>query len=72
MRACLSSNPFSPVLIVGPVRMFAVAGAENSHSVFSAMFSNTGARFSPKCSSACSSLVLQIPLLILELAPLKS
>ena len=55
MRAGLSSNPFSPVLTAGPVRMFAVVGTENSRSVFSAISSNIGARFPPN-SSACSSI----------------
>ena len=54
MRAGLSSYPFSPMLTVGPVWMFVVVGAENSGSVFSAMSSNTGARF-PCNSSAYSS-----------------
>ena len=42
MRLGLSSNSRLVVLSVGPVRMFLVLGAENSHRVFSVMTSGTG------------------------------
>jgi len=42
------------LLTASLVWMFVVVGVENSRSVFSAMSSNTGARFPPN-SSACSS-----------------
>jgi len=42
MRLGLSSNSRLLVLSVGPVQMFLVLGAENSHRVFSAMTSGTG------------------------------
>ena len=44
MRASLSSNPLSPTLTVGPVRMLVVVGAENSWRVFLAMASNSGVK----------------------------
>ena len=44
MRAGLSSNPSSPTLIVGPVRMLAVVRAENSWRVLSAIASNLGVK----------------------------
>ena len=42
MRLGLSSNSRLLVLSVGPVRMFSVLGAENSHRVLSAIASETG------------------------------
>ena len=44
MRAGLSSNPLSPTLTVGPVRMLAVVGAENSRRVLLAIASNSGVK----------------------------
>jgi hypothetical protein len=44
MRAVLSLSPLSPTLIVGPVWMLAVVGAENSWRVLSAMASNSGVK----------------------------
>ena len=44
MRAGLSSNPLSPILIVGPIQMLAVVGAENSRRALSAMASKTGVK----------------------------
>ena len=44
MRAGLSSNPLSPTLTIGVVRMFAVVGVENSQGVLSAMASNFGVK----------------------------
>ena len=44
MRAGLSSNPLSPTLTVGPVRMLAVVGAENSRRVLLAMASNSSVK----------------------------
>ena len=42
MRPGLSSNSRLLILSVGPVRMFSVLGAENSHRVFSAIALETG------------------------------
>ena len=44
MRAGLSSNPLSPTLTVGPVRMLAVVGEENSRSVLLAMALNSSVK----------------------------
>ena len=44
MRASLSSNPLSPTLTVGLVRILAVVGAENSQGVLLAMASNSGVK----------------------------
>ena len=44
MRAGLSSNPLSSTLTVGPIRMLAVVGAENSRRVLSAMALNSGVK----------------------------
>ena len=44
MRAGLSSNPLSPTLTVGPIRMLAIVGAENSWRVLLAMASNAGVK----------------------------
>ena len=44
MSAGLSSNPLSLTLTVGPVRMLAVVGAENSWRVISAMTSNSSVK----------------------------
>ena len=44
MRAGLSSNPLSPTLTVGPVRILAVVGAENSRRVLLAMVSNSSVK----------------------------
>ena len=44
MRAGLSSNPLSPTLIVGPVQMLVVVGAENSWRVLSAKASNSSVK----------------------------
>ena len=44
MRAGLSSNPLSLTLTVGPVRILAVVGAENSRRVFLARASNSGVK----------------------------
>ena len=44
MRTGLSSNPLSPTLTVGLVRMLAVVGAENSQRVLLAMASNSGVK----------------------------
>ena len=41
MRLGLSSNSRLLVLSVGPVQMFSVLGAENSHRVLSAIASET-------------------------------
>ena len=44
MRAGLSSNPLSQTSTVGPVRMLAVVGGENSRRVLSAIASNSGVK----------------------------
>jgi hypothetical protein len=44
MRAGLSSNPLSPTLTVGLVRMLVIVGAENSRRVLSAMSPKTGVK----------------------------
>ena len=44
MRVGLSSNPLSPTLTVGPVRMLAVVGVENSWRVLLAVVSNSGVK----------------------------
>ena len=44
MRAGLSSSPLSLTLVVGPVRMLVVVGAENSQRVLSAMASNSSVK----------------------------
>ena len=44
MRAGLSSNPLSPKLTVGPVRMLAIVGEENSRRVLLVMASNFGVK----------------------------
>ena len=44
MRAGSSSNPLSPTLTVGPVRMLVVVGAENSRRVLLTMASKTGVK----------------------------
>ena len=40
----MSSSPLSPTLTVGPLRMLAVVGAENSQRVLLAMASNLGVK----------------------------
>jgi hypothetical protein len=47
MRASLSLNELSHVLTFGPVRMFAVLGAENSQRVLLAITSETGVELPP-------------------------
>ena len=54
MRGGLSSNPLSPTLTVGPVRMLAVVGAENSQKVLSAMASNSSVKLHLICLSSDS------------------
>ena len=44
MRFGQSSNSRLSILSVGPVRMFSVLGAENSHRVLSAIASETGVK----------------------------